>query len=523
MRFCYAILLFSFFFVCHQTATAQSGCPGCTYMIPTSFPADTLYLGKIPDGTVGQAYNEDISFRMPKTTNPVYAVDSVTPPGLTISKIEILSVDGLPAGLFWQPNQFVFETATQTDGCIKICGTPQVSDSFVLTVKVRATVFVITQETTFPMRMYIGPKQSITEGFTMENFTGCGTATVDFINNVPSNGLPGFSYTWHFGDGTLSTSENPQPHFYNMPGVYPIDYQAIIDTNGYRLESIRVLDVDCVDQLGIGTPDLYVQVKDPDGNIVFNSSPAVDNTDLPYTFPVGLVLDPTANYTVEIWDEDGGLKGGDDECGITTINILSNDTITSGGMTIVLNISHLADTIVSTDTVRVLAPPPAPIFTNNQNLLSVNDTTAFPSNQITLQWVFNSDTLVGETGFTYCATASGVYTLIAVDWATGCTAIATSSVVYNSSFDCTLGLFDAGAISALPLRPNPTSGLIFWDVFLGEMTHLQVFNTLGMKVLDQYLTEQNSDLSQLADGLYHIHLTAAGAGQIYVGKVLVQH
>ena len=70
--------------------SAQTGCPGCLVSLPASFPADTIYLPLLPDGVQGTPYDENVSFRLPKTTTPVNAVDSTTPPGLTISKFEII-------------------------------------------------------------------------------------------------------------------------------------------------------------------------------------------------------------------------------------------------------------------------------------------------------------------------------------------------------------------------------------------------------------------------------------------------
>ncbi len=206
-----SLLFFSFSALFIGSLRAQTGCPGCTLNLPAGLPADTLYLQSLPDGEKGTYYDHDLSFRMPKTTTPVHAIDSTTLPGLTISKIEIISIDGVPPGLHWQPNQWIFETANQTDGCVKFCGTPSVSDSFVMTVKIKATVLFLTQEATFPLKIYIAPKVSTTQGFTMTNVTGCGSTTVTFENNIPSGGVPGFTYEWNFGDGTTYTGENPPP------------------------------------------------------------------------------------------------------------------------------------------------------------------------------------------------------------------------------------------------------------------------------------------------------------------------
>jgi hypothetical protein len=488
--------------------SAQVGCPGCVTQVNPAFPADTLYLQPIPDGVIGTAYDQDISFRMPKTTTPVNAVDSTTPAGLPISKLEILGVDGLPPGLFWQPNQFVFETATQTDGCIKICGTPLTSDSFILNVRLKATVFIINQETSFPLKMYVGPKVSITEGFTMQNFSGCAPLTTTFTNNVPSNGQPGFSYKWDFGDGTLSVSEMPGTHTYTAAGSYPVHYEAIVDTNGYRLESVTILDVDCVDQLGLGTPDLYVQIFDANGVLVYDSSPDVENADLPLTLPVGLLLSEQ-NYTLKVIDEDGGLKGGDDDCGTVSFNRLSGGTLVSGGLTLQLSISHLTDTIRSVDTVTVFAVPTIPVFTNNLNLLCLTDTTGFPSDSLQLQWTLAGEDLENGREACFCATESGIYTLY-VSNQFGCASTYSLPVLIDSNADCTLAAKAPVPSAPLPMFPNPSTGLFRIPTDPTTSATCRVWDAMGRMVWEGQrtsgATNMEIDLRGQASGLYMVVL-----------------
>ncbi|MFN0035768.1 MAG: PKD domain-containing protein [Saprospiraceae bacterium] len=428
LTICFSTLFFSTLF------HAQTGCPGCAVNVPAGFPADTIYLPDLPDGVKGTPYDRDVSFRLPKTTTPVNAIDSTTPPGLTISKFEILSVDGLPPGLYWQLNQSVFEPATQTDGCMKICGTPLESDSFELTVTLKATVFIITQESSFPMSIYIAPKVSTTDGFSMTNPTGCGGATVSFTNNVPSGGDAGFSYAWDFGDGSpASAAENPPPHTYGQPGAYAVAYQAIIDTAGYLLESIRVTDIDCTDPPLYGNPDLFLEIYFPDGNIAFNSSPYINNTQLPYNFPINMPLG-VGNYLLKVWDEDGGLKGDDDNCGTLTFNILSDGTLVAGGLTVEMNILHPVDTLNSRDTVLVYPQPAAPTLTAAngheacQGAAAVSLSSSYGSGN---QWILNGNPIAGATDSVYQPAQSGYYQ---VQYASpdGCLAISDSAqVVYH--------------------------------------------------------------------------------------------
>lgn len=410
---------------------AQSGCPGCAVSVPVGLATDTIYLPKIPSGELGKAYDQDISFRMPKTTTPVHAIDTTTPPGLPISKIEILALEGLPKGLKWQPNQTTFEVGTLTDGCIKICGTPTESDTFVLTVKIKATVFILSQESSFPMRIYIGPKKSTAGAFSMNAVTGCGSATVAFTNNIPSNGKAGFTYEWDFGDSTaVFKGEKPGSHTYSKPGIYIVKYKAKIDTSPVVLKSVTAFKVECVDQLGLGQPDLYMFILDPSGTRVFDSSPSVNNTSLPHTFPVGLTLGE-GNYKIEVIDEDGGLKGGDDDCGKVSFNALSNGTLVSGGLTVELDIENKVEEIISQDTVIVYPNPDKPTVASPNGLTECGtaNTVVLKSNSTANnQWLLGGQPIPGATANTYDPAKSGYYSVLATN-EFGCKALSDSVFV----------------------------------------------------------------------------------------------
>ena len=355
-----SIIAFFLLFATAYLLKAQTGCPGCVIQLPSGLAADTVFIESLPDGNIGKPYDEDVSFRMPKTTTPVHSIDSLTPPGLPITKIEILSVEGLPLGLKWQTNQSVFETgAGKTDGCVKICGTPLEDDSFLLTIKIKATVIVLSQESSFNMRLYIAPKKKITDGFTMSGYEGCGPLLVQFTNNVPSKGKTGFAYRWDFGDGKTYEGENPPAHLYDKPGKYPVQYLATVDTSGLILESVRILKVDCSDVFN--GPDIYVHIKNSKDSLVFNSSPDISDASFPLTIAVNLPIG-NGNYQLEVWDEDSGFKGPDDGCGSFPFNALSGDTVNSNGLRVVLNMKRHIDTVLSVDTVHVFPAAEKPLL-----------------------------------------------------------------------------------------------------------------------------------------------------------------
>ncbi len=406
---------------------AQTGCPGCVVNLPAGLPEDTLYLPPLPVGERGKSYNVDLSFRVPKTTTPVSKVDSTTPPGLPISRIEIAGVENLPPGLAWQANKTVFETATETDGCFKICGTPLKADSFVLTVKLRATVFIFTQETSFTMSLVIKPPVSTNKGFAMTNVKGCGSTTVTFTNNVPSNGRSGFSYEWDLGDGTKFTGETPPPHVYSKPGTYVVRYKARIDTVGYILTRVTLISLGCTDLFS--APDPYLRILR--GTQVLFQNNHVDNVVPPYAFNLYFLLQPQTNYVLEVWDEDTGIDLSDDLCGSLPFNVLSGgDTLQSGSLRVVLTIENPVDEITAADTV-IVYPPPAP------PQLTVSQPTACPDEVVVLQsshpgvnqWLRDGQPITGApSDFIYFPTQSGTYQVQIVD-SSGCVAVSAGQTI----------------------------------------------------------------------------------------------
>lgn len=336
---------------------AQSGCPGCSITLP-DLPEDTIYLTAAPDGQAGQAYSADVSFRMPKTTTPVAATDPTVPPGLVIQQITISSLTNVPPGLSWEVNQSVFNPAEETDGCVRFCGTPLLPGLYEVSVVITAQVFFIEQTTSFTFPIHILPAVSQTDGFSIINSAACGNLTASFVNNIPSNGLPGFSYFWNFGNGQETEAENPGDQTYSDAGVYVVDYQAIVDTSDFFLTNVRIETATCTDLFS--GPDLKVRVFDQDNNELFVSS-IVSNAVPPVDFNMNLTLGE-GNYRVQVTDDDGGIDGADDDCGSVNFNRFTTGVLNSSGMSATVNIVHPIDTIRSSDTIIVYAQPFPPLI-----------------------------------------------------------------------------------------------------------------------------------------------------------------
>lgn len=390
-----------------QISNAQTGCPGCEIVLPESLPDDTIFITDAIPGHIGSYYDGDISFRMPMTTTPVNASDPEIPAGFDINSITIAGVSNLPPGLSWEPNQFDFIPEEQTDGCVKICGTPLQAGLFEVEVNVTAQVFVVQQSTSFTFPILIQADTSTTDGFTIINNNGCGEVTASFINNVPSNGVDGFSYSWDFGNGNSSIDENPGNQTYSEPGGYEVNYQAIVDTSQYYLSLVTVSSVSCTDIFN--GPDLYIEISDPDGEIIYQPA-EVENATLPMNFSLYLPIGE-GDYTIRVIDDDQGIDGGDDICGVVNFSQLSNGTLNDTDMSLSITILHQVDTITSMDSVWVYAIPDVPTVTDDINgpLCKGDIITLTSSYENNNQWFKNGVLLSNETGQEIEIGESGTY------------------------------------------------------------------------------------------------------------------
>ena len=442
-------------------AKGQNTCPTCETTLPQDIPADTLFLSPAPSGRAGEWYDADISFRVPKTTTPVAAVDSTVLPGVNINKITITGITNLPPGLNWHLPQAVFNLPDSTDGCIKICGMPLQPGLYFVNVVITAQVFVISQSATFTFPILIEPAQSITEGFTMNNASGCGEVTVSFTNNVPSGGNPGFSYFWDFGNGNFSPQENPVQQTYNAPGQHTVNYRAIVDTVGHILTRVVVNQVRCTDLFN--GPDLKIFIYDPDDVEVF-SSHVVQNATPPVEYIVNLPLGP-GNYRLRVLDIDDGIFGGsDDECGSITFNTGLSGNLIGGPLHAHIEIINPVDTILSSDTVTVFSMPDAPLVEGlpDGTLCEGEVLTVTTNYTDELQWYRDSIPVLPGVDPILDITENGIYQVVYTS-PDGCRVSSAPAVVafvappaipVFVSAQNRLSLFDAGQL--------PLAALIRW-------------------------------------------------------------
>lgn len=398
-------------------AFSQAGCPTCTTLVPP-LPQDTLYLDSAAVGIVGTLYENSISFRLPKSTTPVAAVDSTVLPGLPINGIRILSFAGLPPGLEVFPSQRDFNPQNQTDGCLQLCGTPVLPGTYIVQALISAQVFIFNQTTSIRFPVTILPATIATEGFTVVNDAGCGSLVSSFINNIPANNRAGFSYIWDFGNGNSSQDETPQDQIFDSPGIYPVHYQAIIDTTGYFLTQVLITDLACNDIFN-GAPDVKLDIFSPEGQRIYQSSIATNAT-LPLAFDMNIPLD-SGTYRIEVIDDDSFIELGDDPCGTLLISRTQTGAVENAPLRAQINIVHPVDTVRSSSVVTVHPIPDNPVvsalppFCTNESVLL----TATPYTQ-RLQWYKDSLPMtVGDIDSVYIS-VQGRY-----------------SVSYTSEYGCT--------------------------------------------------------------------------------------
>lgn len=402
---CFLVL---FIGILNNPLVAQTGCPDCAINLPDSLQQDTFYLQEFPNGEFRIPYDESITYRLPTNTSQILYLIPSLPAGIGIGKLSIKSINNLPAGLSWEPNQKSYDLPDERDGCIRLCGTPLQFGEFKLEITVTAQVAILNQDATFTRNIFIAPPSTTNSGFAMTNNVGCGETRVSFENNNPSNGQAGYSYKWDFGLGATTSDENPQPQSYTEPGKYPVSYEAIIDTFGYILTEVKVLEADCSDFLG--KPDLKLKITDANGIVVFENE-AIQNLDPPVTFPLSLDI-LSGNYQLEVIDGDSGLNGGDDVCGTINFNQLSNGELLDGDLKVSLNIFHPVDTINVVDSVVVYEIPPTPIVSfDGSFLFCEGDSLELSASALsnTQQWYRDSTPINDATEATLKITEDGGY------------------------------------------------------------------------------------------------------------------
>ena len=373
----------------------------------------------LPDGYVGQFYDEDITFFLPFDT-----IDA----GLTITfeDFHITSIS-LPLGLTWECNNSSngchYDPFVDQYGCVKVSGTALMSGYYDVQVNLVAThdfsSIVGTENISFTLPLTILPDTSTSSnaGFAMTNPAGCAPITVSFTNN--NTGM--LSYFWDFGNGNTSNLAQPVDQIYSQQGEYIVHYSAVQTDPAYFLESIEVVTGNCTDNVTIAPVDLLYDITTNTGVIQsIDPSNAIEQ-DFPLMINLfNPLLLSGQDVIIDVWDDDGWPWGLEYCGGVTFTPQLQAGifSVINSNMSINYTVTEVpANTVISTDTIYVYDYPPAP------NLIydTLNNLIYSTTDSIAMQWYYYNSPIPGATDTFVEPASSGLYSLVVVN-EYGCTA-----------------------------------------------------------------------------------------------------
>ncbi|MFN5346782.1 MAG: T9SS type A sorting domain-containing protein [Bacteroidota bacterium] len=399
----------------------------CT--IDSTQTAAGIYPDSFPNATVGQYYTQDVTF--------VMLTDTM---GLTINNYNLVAITGLPIGLSWQCNNASngcnYDPSVSLYGCVNLSGTPLIAGTYSMNVVILADIqFLGPQTINFTRPLIVLPNNVSNPGFAMSNSSGCAPLTVNFSNNNPGQS----GYAWDFGNGLQSNLENPPSITYNIPGTYLVNQTVTPQvTPQYFLTDIDIISIPNNYGAPVDDPDIYFVIYDSSGTQVYDSRPAIANSFPPIHWVLPNIPLDSQNYSIQVWDEDGGLFGADDDLGNTSFfghatSGAASGTVNGASGQLQLNYTIYKTPIVPLiavdtvyvypvpDSVSILPTGPISVCAGTAVVLTASDSI----NQ--LQWYQDSLFLINQTLQSYTPIISGNYSVVATN-TYGCTQSATANV-----------------------------------------------------------------------------------------------
>ncbi len=332
------LAVFALFLSFSSFEPLHAQCPGCQPNTVLCQGTNGPCPNNMDTATVGSTYEDTLTFFLPEQVDASQQSGGVLG-WVDFIEFEIVSIAGLPFGLQWScgvsnctyfPSQF----PSGTFACVRFCGTPLAPPGvYPITITTIGTVDTPfgnqSGNEVFTVDLVVQPGSAGNNAFSYSPAFGCSPLAVYFQNNILSNGYQpgpnnlGFTYQWDFGNGQQSTQEQPDTVHYANGGNYVIQYQSVVDTLPFILQSLTVNSVNCTDIPFLNDwPDLYLLLTDGSGNLVLNTSNntvSFDPGGNPHTWTINQALD-NPPYQIEIMDQDGGIYGSDDNCFDNTTN-----------------------------------------------------------------------------------------------------------------------------------------------------------------------------------------------------------
>ena len=428
-------VLFSFIFLISIiSASGQCSIDYYYYPVSANYGLDP---DSLPNGYVGQFYDEDMTFFLPLDT-----IDGGV--AVTFEDFHITSIS-LPLGLTWEcnssSNNCHYDPSLTQYGCVKVSGFALVPGIYDVVVNLEAThsfsSIVGTENISFilPLEIFSDTSTSTNSGFTMTNPSGCTPITVSFTNN--NTGM--LSYIWDFGNGNTSNLDQPVDQIYTQPGEYVVQYSAVQTNSTFFLESIEVVTGNCSDNILIGDVDLLYDIATINGVV---QSVSVNNV-ITQSFPLLIDLfNPLQligqDITIDVWDDDGWPWGLEYCGGFTFIaqQQAGSFSLNGGGLSINYTVMEVpANTVVSSDTIYVYDYPLAPniAYDTLNNLISTS------IDSIAMQWYYYGSPIPGAIDTFIVPTSSGLYSLVVVnEYGCSATSLEFLVVICDTTYQPTL-------------------------------------------------------------------------------------
>ena len=424
-----------------SSSSATSQCPGARL--------DSVCLGSLlgsgggicssvlPSGMVGQHYDQDVSFVMPRT---VHVTDPISL-DVDLEKINITGMSGLPTGINWSCDAFshstceYFPPSGEALGAIKFCGTPLVAGHYNITVYIHARVNAGTfgrqeSDQTYSTSMDVVPDTSGGVGtfsFHPGTTIACDSATYSFsaLYRSTTNYV---RYEWDYGNGHTSNDTVSEPQHYDSAGVYKVSLRTIVYDWVITDFSIATTDGstwsgDIEELTTISRPDFYWKILD-----VGYRSNTINETFTPsWSHKFVRIPAGTGSVHYQIWDEDAGPPFGsaDDEVadGHIPCRYGAQAYIDWGSSGFIKFDTVRGNVFYDTILIKVFNTPVSPTLSVTKDSFCTGDSTllyipSYPS--CSYQWYNDSVIIPLATDNIYTAHSTGNYHVLVTNNESGC-------------------------------------------------------------------------------------------------------